>query len=129
MEVKARIFKEPASPLSLSVSVYTLIPSREEGSNGIGLTAGWVRQGEDSRTQNVGQRKASTSLNFMSHLESRSPASLPAIIQVKALEEHGPYTEGKGHLAEVGEGQGMGVADQKAMQESGLRSGQSGGPG
>lgn len=65
----------------------------------------------------------------MSHLESRSLASLPAIIPVKALEEHGPYTEGKGHLAEVEEGQGMGVADQKAMQESGLRSGQSGDQG
>ena len=65
------------------------------------------KQGGENRTQeSLGQRKGSSSPDLTSYLEPKSPASLPTIIPVKVWEEHGPYTEGKGHLPEVGKERG-----------------------
>lgn len=140
MEVKAGILREPTFPLCGCRYTPSPCPPREGGGSLIGLTAGWVRQDEESRTQNLGQRKRQCRLHvtpgtrepcFPAH---RHP-SQGLVIPVKASEEHGPYTEERDILQGWGRrGDGCGRPEGQGGQwseewgQSGDRGGQVFGP-
>lgn len=121
MEGKAGIFREPTVPsISVGIKIHPLpVPTRERGSNVIGLTASWVRRVK--RTGDPGEPRAEEG-------ELQSRFNVIPRTQEPCFPAHHHPSQGLGgaralHRRERtssrgGEGERMAEADQKATEGS-----------